>query len=92
MHQTHKENAQKCSKINSETHIALLPVRTTPLGPGLPSPAVQIFNHPTKGIIPVDSRLPINLNNDNEHYKVLVKRQTKILLSMILPEIILVFP
>ena len=36
--------------------------------------------------------LPINLDNNDEHYEVLVNRQTKIIRNTILPEIILLFP
>ena len=36
-----------------------------------------LFNHPVSGILPVISRLPIGINNDEEHYERLVNRQTK---------------
>ena len=59
-----------------------------PLGPALPSPATLLFNHPTRGIMPIVDRLMISLNNDDEHYKALAERQTKMIGIMILPEII----
>ena len=92
MHHMHKVNAKKFSYINSNTHIALLQIRTMPLGPGLPSPATLLFNFPTRGIMPLVNRLPISLNNDDEHYQALVKRQTKMIPIMMLPEIIHLFP
>ena len=48
-----------------------------PLGPGLPSPATLLFNHLTRGIMPIINRPLISIDNDNEHHKALVKRQTK---------------
>ena len=47
-----------------------------PLGPGLSSPATLLFNHPTRGIMPILNRLPIGIDNDDEHHKALVQRQT----------------
>ena len=55
-------------------HIALLQIRSTPLEPGLPSPATQLFNCPIKGNMPIINRLPINSDNDDKHYEVLVNR------------------
>ena len=58
-------------------HIALLQIRPTSLRSGLPSPAKLLFNCPIRGIKPILCRLLISPNNDDEHYEVLVKRQTK---------------
>ena len=41
------------------------------------SSVTLLFNHPTRGIMSIVNRLPISLNNDDEHYKLLVERQTK---------------
>ena len=61
----------------SDQHIALLKIRSTPLGPGLPSTVTLLFNCSIRGIMsPINIPL-ICINNDDEHYKELVKRQTK---------------
>ena len=77
MHQIHKAYYQKYTDTESDIHIALLQLRSTSLGPGLPNPAMLIFSHPIIGIMPISNRLLINLNNDEEYYNVLVKIQTK---------------
>ena len=43
----------------------------------LPSPAMLLLNHLIRGITPIINRLPINSNNDDDHYEELVKRQMK---------------
>ena len=60
-----------------DPHIALLQIRMTLQGPGLPSLATLLFNCPIKGILPIINRLPMGIDNDEGHYEVLVKRQTK---------------
>ena len=72
--------------MKSDIHIALLQIRSTLLGPGLPSPAMLLCNHPITCIRPVVNTPPININSNEEHYEALVKRQ-----QMILPEIMLIF-
>ena len=62
---------------NEDIHISLLQIRSAPLEPGLPRPATLLFNHPICGIMPIMNRLPINLDNDDEHYEALINRQTK---------------
>ena len=49
----------------------------TPLGQGLPSLAMMLFNCPIRGIMPAIPRLPIGIDNDDEHHKVIIKRQAK---------------
>ena len=46
-------------------------------GQGLPCPATMLFNYPIRGIMPVINRLPMGIDNDDEHHKVLIIRQTK---------------
>ena len=41
--------------------------------------------------MPIINRLPINLDNDEEHYEVLIIRQAKMTRNMILPEIMIYF-
>ena len=86
MCQTYKVITQKCFDTKSDPHIALLQIRSTPLGLGLPSPTTLLFNHPIRGIMPIINRPPIDLNNDDEHYEALVKRQMKMIRIIILPE------
>ena len=62
-----------------------------PLEPGLPSQASLLFNHPIQGIMPIINRLPINSDNDDGHYEVLVTRKAKMIRNMMLPEIITSF-
>ena len=52
-------------------------MRTTLLQPGLASSATLLFNHPIWCIMLIINRLLINSNNDDEHYEVLVTRQTR---------------
>ena len=67
----------KCIDTNDDIHTALLQKRATPLEPGLPSPAMLLFNHPMWGIMPIINRTPINSDNNDDHYEVLVKRQIR---------------
>ena len=46
------------------THMAMLQIRTTPLGQGHPSPTMLLFNCLVRGIMPVMDRPPINIDND----------------------------
>ena len=57
MYQTYKANTQKCFDTSSDPHIALMQIRSTPLGQGLPSPATLLFNHPVRGM-PIINRPP----------------------------------
>ena len=41
--------------------MAMLQIRTTAMGQGLPSPAMLLFNCPVRGIMPVIDRPPINI-------------------------------
>ena len=49
----------------------------TPLGQGLPSPAMMLFNCLIRGIMPVINRPLIVINNDDKQHKVIIKRQAK---------------
>ena len=44
---------------------------STPIGAGLCSPAILIFNRSIRALLPQINREPININADNEHYKAL---------------------
>ena len=66
---------KKCFNSRSDVHIALLQIRITPLGQGLPSPTMLLFNYLVRGIMSVMNRLPVNIDNDEDHHKALVNRQ-----------------
>ena len=55
--------------------MALLQIRTTPLGQGLPSLAMFMFNYPVHIIMPVIDRKPVSVDNDDKHHKKLMHRQ-----------------
>ena len=57
--------------------MALLQIKTKPLGQGFPSPATLVFNHPECHVIPLMDRQPINIDNEDEHHKKLMYRQDK---------------
>ena len=58
---------KKCFDSGSDIHIALLQIRSTPLGQCLPSSATLLFNFPVSGIMPIIDRPRINTSNDHEH-------------------------
>ena len=72
-----KYTLKKCFDTKGDAHTALLQVQMTPLGLGLTSLATILFNHLIRGTMPIISRLPISVNNDEECYEALVNRQTK---------------
>ena len=72
-----KQTLKKVFDTKSDPNIALLQIRSTPLGPGLLSPTTLLFNCPIRGIMAIINRPPISLNNDNKHYEALFKRQMK---------------
>ena len=69
-----KCSIKKCVDSSSHIHIALLQIRSTPLGQGLPSPVTLLFNCLVRGIMPRINRLLINTDSDDEHHTVLVNR------------------
>ena len=79
------------TETNEDIQVALLQTRSTPLEPGLPSPATLLFNCPIWGIMPIINRLQINLDNNDDHYESLVNRQAKMTRNMILQEIMIYF-
>ena len=61
----------------------------TPLGQGLPGPAMMLFNFPIRGIMPVINRMPAGIDNDdNECHKGIIKRQAKMTNTKIFPYIL----
>ena len=82
---------KKCIETNEDIHVALVQIRSVPLEPGLQSPTTLLFNCPILGIMPITNRQPVNLDNDYEHYEVLVNRQAKMTRNMILPDTMIYF-
>ena len=62
---------------NDDVNLALLQIRSTPIGTGLPSPATLLFNTLIRALLPQMNRDKINFNNDDEHYEVLKTCQEK---------------
>ena len=75
MHQIYQVYTQKCFDAKSDPHIASLQIRSAPLGLGLLRPTTLLLHHPIRGIMPILTRLPLNSNNDEEHYKALINRE-----------------
>ena len=86
-----KQTLKKCLDNKYDQHLALLQIRSTTLGPGLPSPASLLFNHAIGGILPIINRPLIGLNNNNDHHETLIKIQTKMIRTVVLPEYMLLF-
>ena len=57
--------------------MALLQIRTTPLGQGLPSLATLLFNCPVCSIMPVIDRKTVSIDNDDKHHKKVMHMQGK---------------
>ena len=68
---------KKCAKSSRDINMALLQIDTTPLGPGLPSPATLLFNRQVWGIMSVLDHKPIRQDCDDNHYGKLMDRQQK---------------
>ena len=66
---------KKCADSGRDMNMALLQIHTTPLGPGLLSPATLLFNQPVCSIMPVLDRKPVGEDYDYEHYSRFVDRQ-----------------
>ena len=63
--------------IKSNPHTALLQIRWTHLGPGMPSSARLLFNHWIRCIIPAIERPLIGANDNDKHYEASVKKKHK---------------
>ena len=72
-----KSTCKKCFDSSGDPQIALLQICVTPLGQRLPSLATMLFNCLIIGILPVINGPPVGIDNDQEHYVGIVKRQTK---------------
>ena len=64
-----KMHNQKCLDTNNAINLALLQIRSTAIGAGLPSPTTLLFNRPIRGLLLQMNRVPIKINNDNPQYE-----------------------
>ena len=77
MYKICKTHPKEMFDTKDDPHITFFQIQMTPLGPGLLSQANILFNCPIRGIMPIISRTPVGVNNDEKHYKSLGSRQTK---------------
>ena len=72
-----KQMFKECIDTDADPHIALLQIKSTPVGQGLNSCLKLLFKDIIRGIMPILNRSPVNTDNDDEHYETLVQRQAK---------------
>ena len=70
-------NAEKCADTNNEPQIALLQIRSTPLGKGSSVLGYILLNHLIRCIMPILNRQLTNTDNGDDHYEALAERQAK---------------
>ena len=70
-----KGTSKKCRQNNNDVTFALLQIRSTLIGAGIPSPALLLFSRPMRALLPLIEREPININKDDKHYEALKSRQ-----------------
>ena len=58
---------KKCFDNNDDINLALLQMRSTPIGAELPSPATLLLSKPIRALVPHINTEPINFNADDEH-------------------------
>ena len=66
---------KKCGLTNNDVHFVFLQIRSAPVGVGLSSLAIMLFNRSIRALLLQPGSEPININNDNEYYKGLTSRQ-----------------
>ena len=79
MHGICKAYHQKCFVNNDDINPVLLQIRSMPMHVGLPCPATLLFNIPTKDMLPLINRDPININVVDVNYEALKAWQDKYL-------------
>ena len=62
---------------NNDVNLVLLQIRLMPIGTGLPSQAILLFNKPIRALLPQINKEPINYSADHENYEVLKSWQNK---------------
>ena len=66
---------KKCRQNNNDGNFALLQIRSTPVGTGIPSPAMLLLNRPIRVLLPQIGREPMNINKDDAYYETLNQGQ-----------------
>ena len=56
---------------NDDINLALLQMRSIPIGTGLSSPVTALFNMSIRALLPQTNMEAINFNTDNEYYEAL---------------------
>ena len=72
-----KQTMKKCFDNNTDVNLALIQIRSMPVGPGLLSPATLLFNRPMRGLVPSTSRMLINIDYDEDNYHKLKAEQNE---------------
>ena len=75
---------QKCLDINNNVNLALLLVQAMPIGTGLPSLTMLLFNTPMRDLLPEMTGEPIDINNDDTQYETLNSTKINTLRTVIL--------
>ena len=63
--------------LNNDVNLALLQIRSMPIGAGLLTPAMLLFSRPERDVLCQMNREPININNDDAYYETLKACQNK---------------
>ena len=74
MHRICETHHQKFPDNNDDVNIALLQIRSTPIGRGLPSLAIFLSNRSIRALLSQKSRGPSSFNADDEQYDTLKKK------------------
>ena len=75
MHKVCDTHHQEIQMDNNVVHFALLQIRSVPVGTGLPSLTMMLFNRPIRAVLLQMGRKPIIINYDDEYYEALKSRQ-----------------
>ena len=82
---------KKCIGSNQDVNLALFQKWSTSVGTGLTSPAMLLFNKPIRGLLLQIHKEPININNNDPHFKPSKHIRINMLRTMILIQIHLFF-
>ena len=71
MHKIHEVHHQICLDNNDSINLALLQMRSTPVGARLPNAATLLFNRPIRALLSQINMEPINFNANDKHHEAL---------------------
>ena len=66
-----KQTMKKCFDTNVDENLAILQIWSIPIGPGLLSHAILLFNRPIWGVMPTISRVSMNFDTIKIQWKLL---------------------